>query len=197
MARLIPCCRLLPCPRHRRLQPHREAVRAVDCSQFGSGAFCDADPDASLPRLKQASHKLIPALLQHRLGLYISSAKPAFDTLAAAGEPVDYLGDTLCNSGNHHDRHDVGVRAWRDAAAAVATGPVHLCDKKDRARNRHYCEHKVPDLTLPGASPWGTDVLIECIRPRHPSPQPSVLDRVGRRAALLPMSDISLPNLTA
>ena len=147
-------------------QSHREAARAVDCSQFGSGAFCDADPDASLPRLKQASGKLILAL-QRRLGLYISSAKPAYDALAAAGEPVDYLGDTLCNSGDHHDRHDVGVRAWRDAAAAVATGPVHLCDKEDHARNRHYCERKIADIAMPGASPWGTDVLIEC---KTPSP---------------------------
>ena len=59
------------------------------------------------------------------------------------------------------------MRAWRDAASAVATGPVHLCDKEDRARNRHYCESKIPDLALPGASPWGTDVLIEC---KTPSP---------------------------
>ena len=36
-----------------------------------------------------------------------------------------------------------------------------------RARNNQYCEGKIPDLAMPGASPWGTDVLIEC---KTPSP---------------------------
>ena len=147
-------------------QPHREATRAIETSQFGSGAFCDADPDASLPRLKQSSSKLTVAL-QRRLGLFISSAHSALTALACHGETVDYLGDTFCNSGDHHGRHDTGVRAWRDAAAAVASGPVLICDKEDRARNKGYCEDKVPDLALPGASPWGTDTLIEC---KTPSP---------------------------
>ena len=52
-------------------------------------------------------------------------------------------------------------------AAAVATGPVHLCDKEDHARNKQYCANKIPDIAIPGASPWGTDVLIEC---KTPSP---------------------------
>ena len=147
-------------------QPHREATRAIETSQFGSGAFCDADPDASLPRLKQTSPKLTIAL-QRRLGLYISSAYAAHTSLACEGESVDYLGDSLCNSGDHHNRHDVGVRAWRDAAAAVATGPVLLCDKEDRAHNQCFCADKVPDIAMPGASPWGTDTLIEC---KSPSP---------------------------
>ena len=42
-------------------------------------------------------------------------------TLAEAGGSPDWLGDALCNEGEHGTRHHAVNRAWQRALAAVAT----------------------------------------------------------------------------
>jgi hypothetical protein len=99
--------------------------------------------------------------IQRRLGLYISAAKPANDALATAGERPDWLGDAMCNAGEHSTRHHAVNRAWRDCLAAVAVGPVLLGDKQEADRYKQYNSGHVADLIQPGASAWGTDWLGE------------------------------------
>ena len=99
--------------------------------------------------------------LQRRLGLYIASAKAANEALTAAGEEPDWLGDALCNDGEHSSRHHAVNRAWRDALAAVATGAVLLGDKQEADKYKQYNADHVPDIVQVGASPWGTDWLGE------------------------------------
>ena len=120
--------------------------------------WLEAAPDASLPHSRVRSGPYMIAL-QRRLGLYVSSARAANDTLAAAGKSPDYLGDTACNSGEHSTRHHATNRAWRAALAAVAIGPVLLGDKQEADKYKQYNTGHVPDLVQPGASAWGTDWL--------------------------------------
>ena len=79
---------------------HREATRLISVSQFGSGAWLEVPPDASLPHARPRSGPYAIAL-QRRFGLYIASARAANDALAAAGETPDWLGDAACNIGEH------------------------------------------------------------------------------------------------
>ena len=150
---------------------HREATRFVSASQFGAGMWLEAAPDASLPnsRLKTAPYT---AALQRRLGLYLSAAKAANDTLAAAGKTPDWLGDASCNLGEHSTRHHATNRAWRDALAAVATGTVLLGDKQEAHKYKQYNEGHVADIVQIGASPWGTDWLGETKVPSSLSASP-------------------------
>ena len=55
---------------------HREATRLISASQFGSGAWLDVAPDASLPFTRPRSGPYTIAL-QRRFGLYIGSARGA------------------------------------------------------------------------------------------------------------------------
>jgi len=82
---------------------HREATRLISASQFGAGMWLEAAPDASLPHSRLRSGPYVVAL-QRRLGLYLSSARAANDTLAAAGGEPDWLGDAACNTGEHSTR---------------------------------------------------------------------------------------------
>ena len=52
---------------------HREATRLISASQFGSGAWLEVAPDASLPFTRPRSGPYTIAL-QRRFGLYIESA---------------------------------------------------------------------------------------------------------------------------
>ena len=108
-----------------------------------------------------AGRRLFAIAIQRRLGLYISAAKPANDALATAGERPDWLGDAMCNAGEHSTRHHAVNRAWRDCLAAVAVGPVLLGDKQEADRYKQYNSGHVADLIQPGASAWGTDWLGE------------------------------------
>ena len=139
---------------------HREATRFVSASQFGAGMWLEAAPDASLPNSRLKSAPFVAAL-QRRLGLYLSAARAANDTLAAAGEEPDWLGDALCNEGEHGTRHHAVNRAWQRALAAVATGSVLLGDKEEKDKYKMYNDGYVPDLVRPGASAWGTDWIGE------------------------------------
>ena len=152
---------------------NREATRLVSASQFGAGIWLEAAPDASLPGSRLKSGPYVIAL-QRRLGLYLSSAKAANDTLSLAGKAPDYLGDAACNGGEHSTRHHATNRAWRDALAAVATGTVLLGDKEEEAKYKQYNADHVPDIVQVGASPWGTDWLGESKVPSSlglPSPR--------------------------
>ena len=93
--------------------------------------------------------------------MYLGSAKADNDVLLHAGEEPDWLGDKLCNEGEHSTRHHATNRAWRDALAAVATGTVLLGDKQEADKYKKYNEGHVADLVQPGASPWGTDWIGE------------------------------------
>ena len=42
------------------------------------------------------------------------------------GEGNDYFGDSLANAANQHCTYHATLRAWYNAAAAVATAPVIL-----------------------------------------------------------------------
>ena len=128
----------------------------MSASQFGSGAWLEVPPDASLPYARPRSAPYAIAL-QRRLGLYVASAAEANRALAAAGEEPDWLGDALCNGGEHGTRHHAVNRAWQRALAAVATGSVLLGDKEEKDKYKMYNEGYVPDLVRPGASAWGTD----------------------------------------
>ena len=145
---------------------HREATRVVSASQFGAGMWLEACPDASLAHSRVSSGPYVIAM-QRRLGLYISSARAANDDLLAAGEEPDYLGDKLCNEGEHSTRHHATNRAWRAALAAVAIGPVILGDKEKADEYKKYNDGHVCDIAQPGASAWGTDWLGET---KVPSP---------------------------
>ena len=103
----------------------------------------------------------VTLVLQRRLGLYVASAAEANGTLAAAGGEPDWLGDALCNGGEHGTRHHAVNRAWQRALAAVATGSVLLGDKEEKDKYKMYNEGYVPDLVRPGASAWGTDWIGE------------------------------------
>ena len=139
---------------------HREATRFVSASQWGAGIWLEAAPDASLPNSRLKSGPFTVAL-QRRLGLYLSAARAANDTLAAAGEEPDWLGDASCNLGEHSRRHHATNRAWRDALAAVAIGTVLLGDKQEADKYKQYNEGHVADIIQVGASPWATDWLGE------------------------------------
>ena len=52
-----------------------------------------------------------------------TAARAASDSLQQAGETPDYLGDKLCNGGQHNTRHHATNRAWHRALSAVAIGP--------------------------------------------------------------------------
>ena len=134
---------------------HREASRLIAVSQFASGTWLDVDPDSSLPHAKQRT-PLFNIGVQRRLGLYLSAARSANDTLASCGKLVDYLGDDLCNSGEHGSRHHAVNRAFYNALVAVATGPVVLGDKERRDVYEMYNVGHCADLIQPGASTWGT-----------------------------------------
>ena len=122
--------------------------------------WLEAPPDASLTYDRATSGVYVVAL-QRRLGLYLSAARAANDTLAAAGEDPDWLGDASCNLGEHSRRHHATNRAWRDALAAVATGTVLLGDKQEADKYKQYNEGHVADIIQIGASPWATDWLGE------------------------------------
>ena len=93
--------------------------------------------------------------------MYIAAAAEANRTLAEAGKEPDWLGDALCNGGEHGTRHHAVNRAWQRALAAVATGSVLLGDKEEKDKYKMYNEGYVPDLVRPGASAWGTDWIGE------------------------------------
>ena len=132
---------------------HREATRFVSASQFGAGMWLEAAPDASLPnsRLKTAPYT---AALQRRLGLYLSAAKAANDTLAAAGKTPDWLGDASCNLGEHSTRHHrryqlrlarrPGRRCHRHRAAGRQAGGAQVQAVQRGARRRHRADRRLP-----------------------------------------------------
>ena len=64
-------------------------------------------------------------------GLFISAAVPTLQALEeqGKGEGDDYSGDSLANASIHHRTHHAALRAWYNAAAAVAAAPVILGDK--------------------------------------------------------------------
>ena len=64
------------------------------------------------------------------------------------GEGDDYSGDSLANASIHHRTHHAALRAWYNAAAAVATAPVILGDKDNEARTRQFCASYVTDLAV-------------------------------------------------
>ena len=139
---------------------NREATRIISVSQFGSGIWLDVPPDADLPYARQRSGAHAVAL-QRRSGLYLSAARAAYDSLQQAGETPDYLGDKLCNGGQHNTRHHATNRAWHRALSAVAIGPVLLGDKEQAEQYKQYNKGHVPDLVQPGATAWGTDWIGE------------------------------------
>ena len=53
------------------------------------------------------------------------------------------------------------LRAWYDAAQAVAEGPVIQGDKTDEGRTKQYNDGHIPDLVEVGAGPGGKDRLKE------------------------------------
>ena len=163
---------------------HREATRVIAASQFGSGAWLEVPPDASLTHARPRSGPYTIAL-QRRLGLYIASARAPNDTLAAAGKTPDWLGDAMCNDGEHSTRHHAVNRAWHGALTAVATGTVLLGDKQEANKYKQYNADHVPDLIKPGDSAWGTDWLGESKVPSplvSSAPAPGCL-RVGHTHA--------------
>ena len=150
---------------------HREATRLISASQFGSGAWLEVAPDASLPFTRPRSGPYTIAL-QRRFGLYMGSARGANSALEAADKTPDWLGDAACNEGQHSTRHHAVNRAWHAALNAVATGTVLLGDKQEADKYKQYNAGHVPDLIKPGDSAWGTDWLGES---KVPSPLRAIL----------------------
>ena len=163
---------------------HREATRVISASQFGSGAWLEVTPDASLPFTRPRSGPYTIAL-QRRFGLYIESARGANQALEAAGKAPDRLGDAACNEGQHSTRHHAVNRAWHAALSAVATGTVLFGDKQEADKYKQYNAGHVPDLIKPGDSAWGTDWLGESKvpSPLRASAPPAGCQRMGHTHA--------------
>ena len=102
-------------------------------SQPWADKWLTATPDASLAHTQPRS-VLTRLGVQRRLGLYLSYAKPLYDSIASSGGDVsqsDRLGDTIINLDSKTGRHNKFNRAFYNAVSAQATTSVILGDKGD------------------------------------------------------------------
>jgi hypothetical protein len=139
---------------------NREATRRVAVSQPGADSCLVMQPDGTaataIPSLE------FEIILQRRGGLHISAAKLAFDTLEAAGERVDRLGDGLANAGEYNRRHNATLRAVHTMVEAVSVGQCVLGDKEDVAKTAaQNAGHAVDLAELGGDDATGGDCNYE------------------------------------
>ena len=83
-------------------------------SQPWADKWLTATPDASLAHTQPRS-VLTRLGVQRRLGLYLSYAKPLYDSIASSGGDVsqsDRLGDTIINLDSKTGRHNKFNRAF-------------------------------------------------------------------------------------
>ena len=133
----------------------------VDVSQPYAGDFMRQLPTS--PACRHKSAQWVWAM-QRRFGLYVSTAVPTFELMAAQGDgSYDYLGDTLSHdpTTDKSAPHDAALRVWHDAHQATATHAVILGDKAKPELYSIYNEGCIVDLAEEGMGKGGGDLCME------------------------------------